>query len=306
MSRIQLQRVLFGLINGTLGFARHNRMSVRIFYSRPIVISKRTAISLGVTIDSANVNVTPTSRRRVFGTFARDCDRDSHGFNNAKLNLAVARHLARLVNNAVTISDRLNQNDAFVYRLRQIPIIARGLPGLTTSPPSVSLGRLSPLAVLIVSSTPSGQRLVTKCFHKARRRVLFTRSKLRKLRVTRTRLPGLVLLSLQVPLVSNRRATRTLQGDPTAYTVPVVLVATSLDCRKRVLISDSLCRNFLRGPIGHRRLITVVRRIIRTIPTNPASYSHPTSPNPGPGLPELSPRRRRALLTRLRALRTAH
>lgn len=108
----QLQRVLLGLLSGTIGFARVNRVSLAI---RP----RKTVLRF--TMRSANVNVPSRHQSRLFRPFARLSDSLGHRCRNANLNLTLARRLTRLRNNCLAMRSRIRQNDQFLLCLPLTP-----------------------------------------------------------------------------------------------------------------------------------------------------------------------------------------
>lgn len=111
-SRRHLHRILAGLVSGTIGFDSHNCIHISTARTNP-----RQPSRVVLAITSANVNVTTSRLARIFRTFHRISRALQQQQPNAKLNLTVIRSLIAVVNNAVTMRDRLNRKSIFVIAL---------------------------------------------------------------------------------------------------------------------------------------------------------------------------------------------
>lgn len=101
-SRHHFRRVLLGLLDGTVGFASSNRITL----VTSLMSSPRASAALYLHIASAKVNVGPRGLSSLFRPFRRVSTKLTHGRSNAKLKLTVYQQLVRLVNNAVATTDR--------------------------------------------------------------------------------------------------------------------------------------------------------------------------------------------------------
>lgn len=108
-----LLRIFAGLINGTLGFARPNNRIV--LQTRHLPYGRRSNAPnsyVQIRVSSANVNVTPRSRRTVFSHFFQ-MRGQIRALRKAKLKLSVIGGVVRGRGDRIRLIDRININAAF-------------------------------------------------------------------------------------------------------------------------------------------------------------------------------------------------
>lgn len=173
---------------------------------------------LQVTIASANVNVTPRRASALFRPFVRVSDALGHRCRNAKLKLTLIGQLMRLRKKRIKLADRPKINDYFAISLpTATETVVR--PGPNTS---ITVGPSLPPLVLLTRSGRTGLDALSDCLNTGKFHLLITRGNRRTVTLTRTRPPGLVLISLRLPKASNLEIVRRLHRVPDLTTIPVL------------------------------------------------------------------------------------
>lgn len=268
-SPLQLQRVIGGLLSGTIGFAPGNRVTLATGCS---------SSGLAVTVSSAKGNVTARSHRQVFRRFAHLSNtRKRRNFN---LKLSVIGGLIILLRNAVSIRDGLKRKDYFAIVLPLCPIkgsisretLRRGAVS-TRSP--IALPPVGIVHMLLVSSSGVRLDLATTVLGRRKVSTIYYRRLRRLVRRLHASIFSMLLASVRVPTVGNFSLMGLLHtsGVPRTGAVPIVTMAT----HDRVSVSTLRRRNFtnyLRGPfaigrlllaIGRKRLTTSRTRVARSV-----------------------------------------
>lgn len=264
--------VLSGLMSGTVGCASRNGVSVDIRHHH----DKRHRL-MSVAIDSANRNVSTGTLPRVF---SHCCRRGKpRRTSNANVNLSLIGGLIALRRNRIGMRDGLRRNADFVIALsrgRVCPSTLQNSRGTSTglrngSTTSSILGsrrtildiRGNGLLLLIMRSGERVLSCITRSFV-SRFSILGTNSNQRKLTLTLSGIPSMVVSSIVVPGVSNGTVYETLGGSVHADRVPVVLLATGSSFRTGRGNCSSNTSSCVAGPFArsllHDQVLGLLRR----------------------------------------------
>lgn len=257
-SPLHVQRVMGGLLSGTIGFATGNDVTLGV--------ACRSS-DIHVRIISANGNVTPNSHRGVFRRFAQLPK--TRNRRNFKLKLSVMRGLIALLRKSVDIRDALNRKDHFVIVLPLCPIkpiAKRGQRKGISSISAASRTNRSKMVtspglghILLVSSSQVRLTLATTVLRRRNVRTIYYRRPSRLVRRLHATAFSILLASIRVPTVGNFSLLGLLHtsGVPRTHAVPMVTIATQDRVGRRSFRRRNFTK-YLRGPFAMGRLLAVV------------------------------------------------
>ncbi len=285
-----VRRVVSGLLAGTIGFARANAVRFGTTCGSNV---------LSVRMGSANVNVSRSALSHVFHPFRHLSSRT--GTRNFKLNLPVAGKLIGLLNNAVSMGDRIKRKDAFGVSL-PLPISGRRV-----SPRALALRypSLLPRHMLIVSGSALRLRVTGRVLRHGNMLYAAYSGTGRLIGRVHGRSCSLLLDSVRVPRAGNFRVLTLLHGSGVkgSRAVPVITVATQKRNRGSTFVRDKFA-SYVRGPFSVGRLLSVMSSMIsrgemRSRATSFSSFA--TSMQSGQGLLEVFVARSRRGVRSLRS-----
>lgn len=244
--------VYAGVLSGTFGFAPGGK-------DVSLSVTMENA-GLRLAFASANYNVRSRTGRGVFREFCRSNGGRSGGKND-NVKLRVISRCMGVRRNAIYIESGRPYNSMFLVTL---PLRrGDGRAGGKRPIRKPRVGRRSrPFAVLLMSSGCSflgflSRDLTERC------RMLGTAGKGRTLGMLRGRSVSLIIDSVVVPRVSNLRLYSAVGGSVHCSRVPVVLLATGTDRRRRLRKLDINTSSCVAGPFGVRILGLHVGGVVR-------------------------------------------
>lgn len=253
-----VQRMVAGLIDGTVGCARRKR----IHFSIRIRGGSCSGISLCCRIRSANVKVHGRSRRVLFSSFRHISLGGGHHVRKANLNLAVSGGFIGVVKKAVNMRDRCKGKDGFCFYVSRAVVSSAPVSrvGCRRQRGDIIDGRTRDLfatrstRVLLMSSGSLGLLITRRLLGPLRLRVSATRGKGSTITVMRRQRCSLMLVSRVVPIVSNVRTAGTVQTlpRPRCRGLPIVTLATGTVMGTRGRFTGTNVGKFITGPVSFR------------------------------------------------------
>lgn len=82
------------------------------------------------------------------------------------------------------------------------------------------------------------------------------------IRLTRERLPDMVLMDISIPIIDGYQATRILKADPATAAIPILALTAHAMSEDRALAMQAGCDAYLAKPAEPRMVVAEVRRLI--------------------------------------------
>lgn len=82
------------------------------------------------------------------------------------------------------------------------------------------------------------------------------------IRLTRERLPNIVLMDISIPIIDGYQATRILKADPATAAIPILALTAHAMTDDRARAMQAGCDAYLAKPAEPRTVVAEVRRLI--------------------------------------------
>jgi len=267
LDEIRLRQILVNLIGNALKFTDQGGVTLRV--EALVDADVATKYRLVVSVIDSGPGVPDAFKERIFGHFEQIPGQDSATHRGTGLGLSIASHLAGLLGGSVVVQDNpVGRGSIFTLTLPQVTL---PVPGNAVEYPSKKRGGAPGSAlrfdthplVLVVDDMRNNRTLLQAYLETLGFPVAQASDGREALEVAETRLPGLILTDIRMPVIDGREFLRRLResSQEQLHTVPVVAITASA-MPGQVTRDQTLFDGHLVKPVSLRTLAEEMAKLL--------------------------------------------
>lgn len=320
----RIRQILFNLLGNGIKFTDQGRVGLRVTRTGTGTASappgeqitecspaNEAADWLQFEVTDTGIGMNQATLGRLFQRFSQGDDSISRRYGGTGLGLEISRGLARLMGGDIEVCSSPGQGSRFTLRLPLMVAEAPAAAWPAARPQDEATeGTLPPLDILVADDHPVNRAFMATLLGRQGHQVRCVADGEQALREAERRLPDVILMDLQMPVMDGLQATRALRDRPAPLgRVPIVALTADAypDTRQQVL--DAGMDDFLAKPVRWDGLAAALLRlqrlphqpgrapapadtppvVLHTLPPAPApSPTSPPTPAPAP-VPPMAP-----------------
>ncbi|HPF41420.1 MAG TPA: PAS domain S-box protein [Phycisphaerae bacterium] len=264
-SETRLGQILHHLIDNALKFTEIGRVIVEV---RPAERNGQPFVEFRVT--DTGVGVDPEKASELFEPFSQADSSMSRPFGGTGLGLSVCARLVKLLGGEIGVAARAGPGSEFWFT---IPVECASsettpTPAGVRQPASVvghdaaRVVDLNGRRILLVEDGLDNQRLISRFLAKAGADVEIASNGAEAVDMMmsareRDKLPDVVLMDMQMPVLDGYQATRKLRES--AFRVPIIALTAHAMSHDRARCLGAGCDDYIAKPVGREALVSLVR-----------------------------------------------
>ena len=290
----RIRQILFNLLGNGIKFTDQGRVGLRVTRTGAGTasappgeqITERSPANdaadwLQFEVTDTGIGMNQATLGRLFQRFSQGDDSISRRYGGTGLGLEISRGLARLMGGDIEVCSSPGQGSRFTLRLPLLVAEAPAAAWPAARPLNeASEGTLPPLDILVADDHPVNRAFMATLLGRQGHQVRCVADGEQALREAERRLPDVILMDLQMPVMDGLQATRALRDRPAPLgRVPIVALTADAypDTRQQVL--DAGMDDFLAKPVRWDGLAAALLRLQR-LPHQPGRAPAPADTPP--------------------------
>jgi signal transduction histidine kinase/CheY-like chemotaxis protein len=262
----RVRQILTNLIGNAIKFTEAGQVEVTVDTS-----GDRVAVH----VTDTGVGIPDVARAKVFEEFFQVDPSMARRQQGTGLGLAIASRLAHLMGGEISLESASASGSRFTLTLprsvaehekphAEVTIAAAALPSPSPSPPSPSsmLGPPRGGAVLIVEDNEDNLFALRQILNALSVEIATAASGREAIDHCRRRLPGLIVMDMQLPGMSGLQAAGVIRALPGGPSIPIIALTAQAMKGDRERILAAGCDEYLSKPIQPKVLLAAIQRLL--------------------------------------------
>ncbi|WP_338845519.1 PAS domain S-box protein [Massilia sp. W12] len=285
---VRLRQILLNLCGNALKFSSRGTLELRA----ALLSRQQNSCELRFDVRDQGIGISRDGVQKLFQSFQQADSSITREFGGTGLGLAISRSLVRKMGGEIYVESTPGLGSTFWFTV--IFQQAADDTPLTSSPLSATVGcdlqvlrkRLQGGRVLLAEDNPFNQQVALEMLQQVGIDVMLAENGEQALELLEQaaqngKLPGLILMDMQMPHMDGLSACRALRADPRFATLPVIALTANATVQDREACLAAGMHDFVSKPVQPGLLYHTLLRFL--------DQGAPTSPTPAPAPPPMMP-----------------
>jgi len=253
---LRLTQILLNLCGNAIKFTSEGEVRVKILRD-PAATTELRAI---FRVEDTGRGIPPEQQPKLFERFRQASVSDSRRYGGSGLGLSIVRSLVELMGGTIKLQSTPGQGTCIDVSL---PLRPAAAPKPAAAPVTDQTPLPTDLSILVVDDQPFNQKLVGAFLKNHGLVPQVVSNGIEALSALRQRVPDLVLMDVQMPLLDGYQTTRHLR-QTLGLQVPVIAMTANAMASEREACLQAGMNDYLSKPFSKAQLETMIRQWVRS------------------------------------------
>lgn len=273
----RLRQVLFNLVGNAVKFTDYGSVTVNMSAGELQRDDEGSeSCTLRIVVRDTGIGIPPHEQNRIFEPFTQQYEQDSRRYGGTGLGLAITRRLVETMGGTITLESVQGKGSSFTVVLPHVAVVDPGDREDTRGELAAAHLTLQGLQVLVAEDDRVNLRVLRAFLESTGAVLLEAHNGAEAIRHANDRVPDLILMDIQMPVLDGMECARRLRSHGTTQHIPIIALTAgtiTLDETSPEGIFDEV----LRKPYTREQLEDTIAAVLQRYGISPVRTGGNTS-----------------------------
>ncbi len=254
----RLRQVLFNLIGNAVKFTTSGGITVNVKSGSSN--AEHSHVDLTFEVIDTGIGIPENELQIIFEPFRQKEGQSTRQYGGTGLGLSITQRLVKIMKGAIDVLSTPGKGSTFTVFLPGIQVASLKEDNTGQDEENLNISFQNPL-ILLVEDIESNRQVIKGYLKLQNINLVVAENGAAGLDIARQKMPDLILMDMQMPVMDGYEATRMIKSDEKLKQIPVVALTASTMKNEEDEITR-LCDGYLRKPVTRSQLLSELKKYL--------------------------------------------